>query len=123
MGKQENLVESYFIEQVNEHGGFSRKYTSPGRRGVPDRIAFLPSLGAVFVELKTEKGNLSILQVREIERMTQTGAACAVLNSRIEIDVFFIKYRESLAYYARTQSDELQGMGPGEIQSPIMRRG
>jgi hypothetical protein len=45
---RERDVESYFRQRVIKLGGMTRKYTSPGQRGVPDRIMFLD--GVVFVE-------------------------------------------------------------------------
>jgi hypothetical protein len=43
-------------------GGITYKFTSPGRKGVADRIACLPDGSTWFVELKTKGGRLSPLQ-------------------------------------------------------------
>ena len=43
-------------------GGVFWKFTSPGRAGVPDRLAVFPDGRVVFVELKTETGRLTKLQ-------------------------------------------------------------
>ena len=86
MGKAEGRVEKYLDKHVRDLGGFTRKYTSPGRRGVPDRIVFLS--GVHFVETKTEDGYLSKLQVNEIRRMREAGADVAVLASREDVDTW-----------------------------------
>ena len=40
------------------------KWVSPGRRGVPDRILFMPGTPAVFVEFKAPDGEVEPWQKR-----------------------------------------------------------
>lgn len=74
MGVRENKVERYLKQQIKEHfNGDTRKWVSPGRDGVPDRIVILR--GQVwFVEVKTDDGTLSVAQMREHERLAKAGA-------------------------------------------------
>ena len=58
----ERDVEKHFIWTVERMGGITYKFTSPGRKGVADRIACLPDGSTWFVELKTKGGRLSPLQ-------------------------------------------------------------
>ena len=58
----ERNVEKHFIWTVERMGGITYKFTSPGRKGVADRIACLPDGSTWFVELKTKGGRLSPLQ-------------------------------------------------------------
>ncbi len=83
---KESEIEKYLRLEVEKRGGFVRKYTSPGRRGVPDRIVFLN--GVRFAELKTELGHLSRLQKREFKRMYNQGVSVFVLNSKEQINQF-----------------------------------
>jgi ribosomal protein S6 len=59
---REKEVEVYFDWAVQRMGGRTWKFTSPGRKGVADRIACLPDGQTWFVELKTKGGRLSELQ-------------------------------------------------------------
>lgn len=59
---RESEIERYFVWTVERMGGITYKFTSPGRKGVADRIACLPDGSTWFVELKTKGGRLSPLQ-------------------------------------------------------------
>ena len=61
-GMREKEIEAYFDWAVQRIGGRTWKFTSPGRKGVADRIACLPDGQTWFVELKTKGGRLSELQ-------------------------------------------------------------
>ncbi len=89
MGKEENQIEKYLDQEVKTLGGFTRKYTSPGRKGVPDRIVFYK--GVIFIEVKTMTGVLSRLQEREIRRMRKQGAPTLVVASTADVDIL-IRY-------------------------------
>jgi hypothetical protein len=58
----EKEIERHFVWTVERMGGITYKFTSPGRKGVADRIACLPDGSTWFVELKTKGGRLSPLQ-------------------------------------------------------------
>ena len=79
MGVRENKVEKYLDTEVKKLGGITRKWVSPGRDGVPDRIVRLHrwEKGVVcMVEVKTVDGTTSPCQKREQQR--ETGAGCWV---------------------------------------------
>ena len=59
---RESEIERHFVCTVERMGGITYKFTSPGRKGVADRIACLPDGSTWFVELKTKGGRLSPLQ-------------------------------------------------------------
>lgn len=74
MGTRENKIETYLDDEVKRvFGGVTRKWVSPGQDGVPDRILFIPLSPAIFVEVKTTDGRLSGSQIREHERLRETG--------------------------------------------------
>lgn len=60
--EREKDIEAWIRRRVEDLGGEFWKFTSPGRDGVPDRIALFPDGRIVFVELKTERGQLSKIQ-------------------------------------------------------------
>jgi hypothetical protein len=72
---KEKIVENHFVWAVERAGGKTYKFTSPGRKGVADRIACLPDGSTWFVELKTKGGRLSALQKMFMSDM-------ALLNQR-----------------------------------------
>lgn len=86
MTLKEKTIEDYLIEQTIKRGGFSRKYKSPGRRGVPDRIVFLPKGLVVFVECKKPNGKMSTSQKQEFKRMQELDTPCAYVKTMIDID-------------------------------------
>jgi hypothetical protein len=91
MGKAERDIEKYLDREIRKAGGFTRKYTSPGRRGVPDRIVFFK--GVTFVEVKAENGILDPHQTREICRMRDQKAGVAVMSSKTDVDKY-VEYKK-----------------------------
>ena len=87
---RESAIEKHLSRQVKLLGGRALKWSSPGNRGVPDRVVFV--LGQVwFIELKNEIGVLSTLQIimgRIIRQHTQN---YAVLSSKQEVDQWIAK--------------------------------
>lgn len=62
---RESKVEQYLDQEIRKLGGITRKWVSPGRVGVPDRIVILRGI-VIFVEVKTSDGKLSDRQIREM---------------------------------------------------------
>lgn len=87
MGVRERKVEHYLDEQVTSHGGLTRKWVSPGRDGVPDRIVIYQG-NVYFVEVKTVDGELSKNQEREHKRLTKVGGQVYTLYGHDEIDTW-----------------------------------
>lgn len=84
---RESQIEQYFIRRVREVGGLSRKFVSPGRKGVPDRIAVF--FGEVFfVELKAPGKQLRADQRREHKKLYEAGATVFVIDSIEDVDRF-----------------------------------
>ena len=57
------------------------KFTSPGLRGVPDRIALMPGGKVVFVELKRPGEKLSEAQKELHEKFRALGCDIRVIDS------------------------------------------
>jgi hypothetical protein len=85
---KEKIVENHFVWAVERIGGKTWKFTSPGRKGVADRIACLPDGSTWFVELKTKGGRLSALQKMFMSDMTLLNQNYMCLWTTEQIDEF-----------------------------------
>lgn len=94
MGKAENTVEGYLCSIGEDNGFMCPKFTSPGRRGYPDRI-IIGRGHVVFIETKAPKGALSEIQKKVIGRMRARGADVRCCYTREQVDAFF---EEALAW-------------------------
>ena len=83
---KESEVEKYFVWTVERMGGKTWKFTSPGRKGVADRIACLPDGTTWFVELKTKGGRLSELQKLFADEVLALNQRYACLWTKEQID-------------------------------------
>lgn len=93
---REVQIENYLVREIKKLGGLCWKFTSPGQRGVPDRIILLPKGKVIFVELKTETGRLSVLQQRTITVLKNLGQRTYVLKSKEEVKQFIEELRREL---------------------------
>ena len=83
----EREIENHFVWTVERLGGKSWKFTSPGRKGVSDRIACLPDGSTWFVELKRPKGGvLSPLQAQFQSEVVWLKQKYALLHTKELID-------------------------------------
>lgn len=74
MTEQEKEIEAKLRKRVEALGGKCPKWTSPGNRGVPDRIVLMPGGRKYFVETKRPKdGKLSPLQKKWHKWLTELG--------------------------------------------------
>lgn len=87
MGVRENKIEKLLDLEFTRLGGLTRKWVSPGRDGVPDRVCILN--GQVwFIEVKTLDGVVSPAQEREHQRLRDTGANVRVLFGHVAVSEF-----------------------------------
>ena len=77
----EKTIEAALVRRVKERGGLCEKFTSPGRRSVPDRIVTLPGGRIVFVELKAPGFFPTELQRRDHARRRALGCEVFVIRS------------------------------------------
>jgi hypothetical protein len=82
----EKQVEKYLCDKVKEIGGLCEKFTSPGRRAVPDRLITLPENNISFVELKAPGRKATAAQERDHEKRRALGVKVYVLNSIKQVD-------------------------------------
>jgi len=87
MGVRENKVENYLDDEVTKLGGITRKWVSPGRDGVPDRIVIYKGR-VVFVETKVTDGYLEDHQGREHKRLIKVGAQVDTVYGAAGVDAW-----------------------------------
>ena len=83
----EKHIEAYFVRQVKDKlKGIAFKFTSPGRRSVPDRLVLLPGERTIFVELKAEGKKPTEGQLREHVRLRALGFQVDIIDSKEGVD-------------------------------------
>lgn len=106
---RESAVERYLHDQVTLAGGTTRKFKSPGRANVPDRIVVwkdaivippkdhseLPRVVAEihFVECKRPGQGARPGQVREHERLRKLGCTVLVLDTKEQVDDYVARQK------------------------------
>ena len=85
---KESTIEARLVKMVRERGGLSYKFTSPSSPGVPDRIIILPDGRTIYVELKTEIGQLAKIQKYQISVMRAHGADVRVIKGMDAVKAF-----------------------------------
>ena len=84
---KEKQIEQYLIKQVREKlKGIAFKFTSPGRRSVPDRLCVV-SGHCFFVECKATDKFLTDAQRREADRLDELDQWMYQVNSKHQVDV------------------------------------
>lgn len=90
---KEGKIEAYFVEQVEAHGGITRKARWLCRRGCPDRFwAFRGTQGRGssngLAEIKPPGQPLKPHQWRETNRLSEMGVEVVVIDSFEAVDLF-----------------------------------
>ena len=89
---RESAIELYLCSQVRKHGGIAYKFTSPGRRSVPDRIVLWPCGEMQFVECKAPGEKPTPLQQREHDKLRAMKFMVNVVDSFELVDTL-IEFR------------------------------
>lgn len=91
--RRESQVEQRIKQRAREHGGTAYKFTSPGRRSVPDDLIMCPcvpaSMRPVFIEAKRPGEKPTAAQLREHEKLRQLGATVFVADDYDVVDTIF----------------------------------
>lgn len=83
---RETKIEKSLMKKTTEKGGLCLKFTSPGFRGVPDRIVLLPGGRLVFVEVKAPGKVPRKIQKTVHGMLRELGFKVAVIDSLEEIE-------------------------------------
>ena len=89
---RESKIEKAFVQGCKERGLETIKIMMTNRRGVYDRIVFMPRGRVAFVELKADDGETSVHQENFGKLCTSYGISNAVLYGMEGVDEWFMHY-------------------------------
>jgi len=84
----EKDVENALVRRVKALGGLCEKFTSPGRRSVPDRLVTMPDGKIIFVELKRPGSKPTEAQQKDHERRRTMGCDVRVIDNMEDARAF-----------------------------------
>lgn len=91
--RRESQVEERITSRAKEHKGTAYKFTSPGRRSVPDRLIVCacipPELRPLFIEAKRPGAKATPQQEREHKKLRDRGATVFVADDYDIVDAIF----------------------------------
>jgi len=111
MGREENKVETYLQEKIEEAGGITRKWVSPNHVGVPDQLVIIPVTvremmarlmkmdptelvaDITAVEVKTLGNVPEDHQMREMRRLRDAGMNVTWVAGRRGVDIYMSKVK------------------------------
>lgn len=93
---REKDIEKFLVKEVGKLGGTAYKFTSPGRRSVPDRICMFPNGVLAFVEIKATGEEPTEAQYREIERIGEKGHWVMWVDCNWDIVKFINKVKQMI---------------------------
>ncbi|EPI36806.1 VRR-NUC domain-containing protein [Enterococcus faecalis] len=83
----ENDIEKYLVRQIKSIGALCYKFTSPGTKGVPDRIIVYRG-NVFFAELKRPGGKPRKDQLKVMEKFNDQMIPIFVIDSKEKVDKF-----------------------------------
>lgn len=105
----EAKVETHLHREVEKAGGTTRKFVSPGHRGVPDRVVIWPRVHPLtyyrhqpnvvhaaevhFVETKAPGKDAEKHQAREHVRLQKLGCVVLVLDTIRKVDNYVKRFK------------------------------
>jgi len=86
---RESQIESYAVQLAKKHGIYTRKFSSPAHKGVPDRI-FIKDGEVLFIEFKAPGKKLTALQEKELLEILKHGVPATWVDSCEEVGACFV---------------------------------
>lgn len=83
----ESVVEDYFKKMIKKVGGLPMKFTSPGKRGVPDQIVLFGGI-TYFVEIKRPGEKPRPSQVTVHKQFQEKGVSVYTVDSQEQVNEF-----------------------------------
>ena len=77
--ERERDVEKYLRRKLTAIGCLFLKWVSPGEDGVPDRILIMPGGKICFVEVKTDAGHMTGLQMMWQRKLRKMGCGAVTV--------------------------------------------
>lgn len=85
---EESRLERRLKREIKKRNGLALKFTSPGMRGVPDRLILLPGEKIYFIEMKAPGKKPRPLQIKRAKQLKALGFSVYCLDSDEAIDNF-----------------------------------
>lgn len=89
----EAKIEQKLVRYCKANGVYTRKFSSPAHRGVPDRVCIRDGV-VIFIELKRPGNTATTLQLHEIAELRKAGVHAFVATgfdeARVILDTFII---------------------------------
>lgn len=82
---EEAAIEKHLVESIEKIGGLAWKFTSPGIKGVPDRIIMLQEY-IFFVEVKAPGEDMRKLQKWRKMQLEREGFAVLLIDTKSKVD-------------------------------------
>ena len=82
----ESCIEGYLVQKCSERGWLCEKFTSPGKRSVPDRIISIPGGRVVFCEVKAPGKKPTKLQLIDHRTRKNLGHIVVVVDTKAAVD-------------------------------------
>ena len=79
-------IERHLVNKVEGMGGEAYKLSTPGRRGIPDRLAIFPNGEVWFVELKRPGRKPDPIQQATIRRLQDLKQNAVFFDSKQQVD-------------------------------------
>jgi hypothetical protein len=83
---RESDIERYLVKRIEGLGGTCEKFSSPNKRGVPDRLVTIPWYSMFFVEVKAPGKKPTAQQVWDHRTRRALGVTVHVVNSVQQVD-------------------------------------
>lgn len=100
---KESYIESYFVSLCARQGWLAEKFTSPGKRGVPDRLVTVGPNGFVcFVEVKKPGEKPRSLQRLDHETRRRKGCLVLIVDSKYSARDAIVKIKREADKHACT---------------------
>ena len=84
----EKEVEDHLVKGVKRMGGLAYKFSSPGKRSVPDRVCVFPTGYVCFVELKRPGKTATPSQEKVLKNIRARGVIAVVIDHPNRVDAF-----------------------------------
>lgn len=99
---RESCIEKRLREGMERAGGLCDKFTSPGRRGPPDRLVTWPDGEMELIELKAPGKKPDAHQRRDHARRARCGVTVHVIDSVEGVDRFLRRGNPAAQYSVKS---------------------
>lgn len=104
----ERDIEQYLVKEVEKISGKAYKFSSPGNRGVPDRLCIFPFGIKELVECKKPGEDLTSLQKITVKFMRSKGHRVFVIDTKKKVDIFCEAIKQEIMKLREAKQNDKQ---------------